>query len=389
MERIKYIVSYDLESNKHQNRLNILASANKINYIISVLNDLGYGVDIISTSQTLNRKCYKGSHTTFGVNTIRRFPTTWRGGTLLKVINVLVMRFFVLMYLILNVTKYEKIIIYHSIGNLWMLPILRKIKKAYIIEEVEEIYGDIFGKPRMSQKEKSKLQNASAYIYPTKLLNSIVNIHNKPFLVVHGAYKNNSNEYYSDQAVEEKSYFETGIYHIGYTGILDPKKGCLNILKAAKYLDSTYHIHILGFGGDEEVQMVIKIVENYTADKNIECKVSYDGIRRGDAYTNYLKHLDLGICPVDASQSFINTQFPSKIITYLVAGLPVICSEAETVMTSDIAEAIIFYSGNRPEDIAKAIISSREDMSTKDPSKILEQCDRCFRIDLFNILKND
>lgn len=388
MERIKYIVSYDLESNKHQNRLNILASANKINYIISVLNDLGYGVDIVSTSQTLNKKCYKGDCSTFGINTIRRFPTTWRGGTLLKIINVLVIRLFILMYLILNVKKNEKIIIYHSIGNLWMLPILRKIKDAYIIEEVEEIYGDIFGMPKMAQKERRKLQNASAYIYPTKLLNPIININNKPFLVVHGAYQNNSNEYYSDEVADESSYFETGIYHIGYTGILDPKKGCLNILEAAKYLDSTYHIHILGFGRDEEIQMVIKTVENYMVDKDIKCKVSYDGIRRGNAYTNYLKHLDLGICPIDASQNFINTQFPSKVITYLVAGLPVLCSEAKSVMTSDIASAIMFYSGNKPKDIAKAIISFRENMSTKDPLGILKQCDMYFRRNLFNILKN-
>lgn len=363
MERIKYIVSYDLESNKHQNRLNVLASANKINYIISVLNDLGYAVEIVSTSQTLNKKCYKGNSAAFGVNTIRRFPTTWRGRILLKVINMLVMNLSILIYLIRNVKRNERIIIYHSVGNLWMLPILRKVKKAYIIEEVEEIYGDIWGRPRMAQKEKNKLQNASAYIYPTKLLNPIVNTNSKPFLVVHGAYKDNSNEYYSDQAAEEKSYFEKGIYHIGYTGILDPKKGCLNILEAAKYLDSTYHIHILGFGGDEEVEVVTKTVEDYIADKNIECKVSYDGVRRGYAYTNYLKHLDLGICPVDASQDFINTQFPSKVITYLVAGLPVLCSEAESVMTSDIAEAIMFYNGNRPEDIAKAIISFREDKS--------------------------
>ena len=160
-------------------------------------------------------------------------------------------------------------------------------------------------------------------------------------------------------------------------------------METAKYLDSTYHIHNLGFGKDSDLQMVTKAIEVYTADKNIKCKVSYDGVRRGDAYTNYLKHLNLGVCPVDSSQGFINTQFPSKVITYLVAGLPVLCSEAESVLTSDIAEAIMFYNGNRPEDIAKAIISSRENKSIKSPSNILEQCDVHFRTELFNILKNN
>lgn len=62
-----------------------------------------------------------------------------------------------------------------------MLPILNKLKKAFVIEEVEEIYGDIFGKLKMAQKERGQLQYASAYIYPTKLLNPVVNRSGKPF----------------------------------------------------------------------------------------------------------------------------------------------------------------------------------------------------------------
>ena len=80
-KRIKYIVSYDTPNNYKENRLNILASANKIEYIIDTLNELGYGVDIISTSQTLNKRCYKGKKIKLNKhNTLKLFPTTWRGG---------------------------------------------------------------------------------------------------------------------------------------------------------------------------------------------------------------------------------------------------------------------------------------------------------------------
>ena len=47
-------------------------------------------------------------------------------------------------YLRKNVSSGEKIIIYHSAGNMWILDYLKKHKKAYVIEEVEEEVN-IFG----------------------------------------------------------------------------------------------------------------------------------------------------------------------------------------------------------------------------------------------------
>lgn len=58
---------------------------------------------------------------------------------------------------------------------------------------------------------------------------------------------------------------------------------------SAKYLDSSFHIHLLGFGNAEEVDAVEKIVNEYRSNSTIKCKVSYDGVRRGEAYVKYLK----------------------------------------------------------------------------------------------------
>ena len=121
MERIKYIVSYDVQSNRDENRVNVLASSNKIDYIVTVLNNLGYQVDLISTSQTLNKKCYHGKEIQIGKNILHLFPTTWRGGVLLKCINAVIMRLNIWWYLRRNVSCGEKVIIYHSAGNMWIL----------------------------------------------------------------------------------------------------------------------------------------------------------------------------------------------------------------------------------------------------------------------------
>ena len=129
MKKIKYIVSYDISSNSSENRVNVLASSNKIDYIVMVLNDLDYEVELVSTSQTLNKRCYPGKTVAVGRNTLRLFPTTWRGGFLHKCLNAFVMRWSIRKYLKKNVSKGETVIIYHSVGNMWILDYLKKRKK--------------------------------------------------------------------------------------------------------------------------------------------------------------------------------------------------------------------------------------------------------------------
>ena len=380
MKRIKYIASFDVDSNKEENRLNMLSSANKINYMLTVMNELGIGVDIISTSQTLNKRCYSGKVIKWGNNTLRLFPTTWRGGLLLKIINYVVMRIAMGLYICRTVKRNDVVIVYHSSGHLWIPKLLKK-KGAYLIEECEEIYGDIFGKPKLALKEKTVLKDCNAYIYPTRLLNSIVNKNNAPYLVVHGAYKDVGAKYFSEAANEEPSFADKQKYHVGYTGILDPKKGCLDVVRAAEYLDENYHIHMLGFGDEETVKQEIEKIKAKT-----KCELTFDGLRKGKAYTQYLNHLDLGVCTLNTDQGFVNTQFPSKIISYMAAGLAVLCSDVEAIRTSDVAEAITFYQGNGPEAIAKGIMAARE-KGNVDTRALLNDCHERFKKEIYELIK--
>lgn len=381
MKRIKYISVFDLDANKEQNRLNTLSSTNKVNYIIKVLNNLGYGVDVISTSHTMNNKCYGGKLLTWGDNTLKLFPTTWRGGAIKKILNLAVMHFCIFFYLLFHLSRKDTVIMYHSTGLLWV-NVLFMIKKVHLIEECEEIYGDIYGKKWMSYLEKKILTKADAYIYPTYLLNSIVNTKNKPFLVVHGAYKDVGAECFEDSN-KEVVEFSPDFYHVAYTGILDSKKGCIDVIRAAQFLDENYYIHILGFGGDEEIEITKKEIERVR--KLTKCKLSYDGLRKGADYTNYLKHLDLGVCALDTDYQFINTQFPSKIISYMSAGIPVLCSEARAILTSDVSEALFFYKGNESQNIAEGIISVREHGKV-DSLQLLSDCDKKFRKEILKLV---
>lgn len=389
MKNIKYIVSYDVQSNHEENRVNVLASSNKIDYIVTVLNSLDYQVELISTSQTLNKKCYLGKKIKVGQNVLRLFPTTWRGGLLCKCINAVIMRLNIWNYLRKNVSIGEKVIVYHSARNMWILDYLKKRKKAYVIEEVEEIYGEIFQNRKLAEKEKRKLQIADAYIYPTILLDSIVNKEKKPSLVVHGAYVNTDYNRCAQGGDivdgDDSAVFEREKYHVGYTGILDSQKGCLSFVKSAKFLDENYHIHILGFGDQNEIDVLRDCISNTR--NETRCTITYDGIRRGEAYENYLKKLNLGICSVDSKKDFILTQFPSKVISYMVNGLPVLCSDIDTVKTSNVANAVSFYQGDEPKDIAEAIKNARAQMKHIDVRKIIDGCHEKFIQEIGELLQ--
>lgn len=119
-KRIKYIASYDIDANKAENRVNVLSSANKISYIISVLNEIGYSVDVISYSHTLNSKCYLGKTIKWGANSIKLFSTTWRGGVLLKILNFIILNTSLCFYLITNIRRSDKVIMYHSPNILYL-----------------------------------------------------------------------------------------------------------------------------------------------------------------------------------------------------------------------------------------------------------------------------
>lgn len=378
--RIKYIASYDSLDNHEENRVNCLASYNKINYFLREISDVCESVEIISTSQTLNRHFYKGKRVKIDKNIdLTLFATLPRGGYLLKAFNVFFMRHQIKKYLRKSLLKDDIIIIYHSPGNIWLLKYLLR-SKFKVIEEVEEIYGDIYGKKRLSSKERKELPRASSFIFPTFMLSKIVNKENKKELIIHGAYINNKKD-----AVVKLSKVD-GKVHVCYTGILNPKKGCESFIKSGTFLSQSFVLHILGFGNKRELDNMDKIIREIN--KKSCATVVFDGVRTGDSYIEYLNSMDIGICPLNSKDGFVLTQFPSKVISYLSCGIEVLCSDVLSVKTSKVAEWVHFYNGNEPESIAEAI--KTVDLNNKKNNEVLmEMLGLGFKKELKKFLSED
>ena len=129
----------------------------------------------------------------------------------------------------------------------------KKIKKFNIVLEVEEIYTDVGKYSKLNEKKENLIfEVADKYIFSTITLNERVNKNNKPYVVCNGIYK------LEERLVER---FSDGKIHIVYSGVIDTlKKGAFNAANTALYLDDRYHIHIIGFGNEVDIEKLKNLI---------------------------------------------------------------------------------------------------------------------------------
>ena len=185
---MKIIAHYNTIQNE-ENRSIFPAACNKLTYIIECLEKFGK-VEIISASNTLNKrnspkKVKKISEST-QLTLLKGFG---RGNWLKNKFSTLFFALQLYIYLFFNITKEDTVLVYHSLGYMKYMKWLKRVRKFKLILEVEEIYGDVLGKVKISQKEINYFKIADAYIFPTQLLDRKVNINNKEIMIVGYAKK--------------------------------------------------------------------------------------------------------------------------------------------------------------------------------------------------------
>lgn len=376
MDKIKYIAYYDSIENKNENRNYVLAATNKIDYIISALNNAGYEVEIVSASGTKNKHGYKGKTIDLDKrNHLKLFRTFRYGNKINRIISILSMKVFLLLYIITHTKKNESIIVYHSLGYASLLCLARKLKRFKLILEVEEIYADVNGREKDRKKEYRIFELADAFIFPTELLNDKLNNKGRPYTIIHGTYKTEP---------DRKCKFNDGKIHCIYAGTFDPRKGGVTAAaSAAAHLDKNYHIHILGFGSEKEKKMLQEQIDELS--KTCECTVTFDGLKSGEEYIRFLQSCDIGLSTQNPDAAFNGTSFPSKILSYMANGLRVVSIRIPAIESSAIGKYIYYYDNQTPEQIAKAI--RRIDFEEKyDSRKVIDELDESFIRDIKNLL---
>ena len=369
---MKYISFYDTSDN--EGRARCLSAVTQMESIYHSLDEMGKDVEIVSASMISDKKHKARIEQISQGVTMRQFATVRAKGFFGKIAARIYRFFTLLFFLLFNVKKGENVIVYHSLSYITPIKMAKALKKFRLIMEIGEIYGDVINSNKAKKKEFSLFRKADAYIFSTEFLNEKINTENKPAAVIYGTYK---------VETDRKIPYNDGKIHCVYAGTLDPRKGCGLVVEAAEFLPENYHVHILGFGNDEDkkyLENALQMVREKTA-----CTITYDGLRSGEEYIQFIQNCDIGLSPQNPTAAFNETSFPSKVLSYLANGLRVVSINLKSITRSAVSDMLYYYKEGTPQALAAAIQSV--DLSTPYNSRErILQLDKEFKENMKKVL---
>ena len=348
---MKYIVDIDTEKNKEQERSYALSGINKALYIAKAIAANGVHVEFISPAPTKKSNGYV-SKKKYDIDkniSVRLFSTFGCENKLIRKIRYVLLQTNFFLYLLFNTKRHEKIIVYHEIKFCRILYWLKKIKKLRYILEVEELYTDIRSYSKTVRKNEFRMCSiADAYIFSTELLDEKLNTSGKPSVVIYGTYN-----------CEESlgiCLFDDDKIHCVYGGTFDLKKGgATGAVSAAEFLPRNYHIHILGFGTEEEKKVLVSQVK--MANRKGGATVTMDGMLSGKEYVKFIQSCDIGFSTQIPEGAYNDSSFPSKVLSYMANGLRVVSVKLPVLERSRVNSLLYYYENNTPKEIADAVQS--------------------------------
>ena len=378
MKKVIFVLSrYNNEEITGQDRICFLSGMMKLDYVMDSLKENGYNIELISASNARNNTIYLPKNVVLDEKTklhlILGFSIKSKMGI---VCSNIVFQWILFFYLLFKIPSKSTVLVYHSCSYMKTVHILKKLKKINLLLEVEEIFGDVSNNEKLSKRELSYFKNADAYIFPTIMLNDKVNTTCKPFSIAHGTYR------VTPQFIQR---IDDGKIHVVYAGTFNTTKGGASAATAAAaYLPPNYHMHICGFGTKEQIDNIIKQIEE--VNKLNKSIVTYEGLLKGQEYLGMLQKCDIGLSTQDPTAKFNATSFPSKILSYMANGLRVVSVNIPAIRTSEIGNFLYYYKEQTGEDISRAIMSI--DLSSPyDSRKVLDNLNTIFVEDIGKLLR--
>lgn len=347
--KIRYIAQY-ADLNAKNRRICSPAGVAKMNYMLFSLAECKHSVEVYSTCAVQNRRFVGIKHTLNEYNQQVIYRSSfWAHNKYTRFLERIFCIIQLIFYL-LRIPSTDIILVYHERFYMPWIRRIRKIKGFRIIYEVEEIYCIAANSPEpMIRQEIDWLKDLDGYILSTGALARTLGLKQDDFIVCNGVYA---------PLYKEKTGFSDGLIHILYGGTFNPVKGGgIAAIKAARYLDASYSMHICGFGSANEIQHVKDTITAMRSSGCL-CPVIYEGCLLGDRYLDFMRKCDIGLSTQNPDGAYNATSFPSKIFEYMRNGLRVVSTRLPVVERSFCAEYLSFYDEFNPKQIADAIISA-------------------------------
>lgn len=351
MKDVLYVGFYDVLREGKQIRNYSLAAAKKMNFVSDAIAKLGFHVDIVSPSFIKVREHKRTGEVREKLNGHVDLVLTPSWGAKTKperIARVLYSNFWLFAYLLRHAGKGKPVVVYHN--HAYALPVIaaQKLKKFKLILEVEEQYSMVW-KLSGYQKWKEDLllkHGAESGLAVSELLADKLKMKNP--IVSYGNYNAYQGEIPTKMNGEKKV--------LVYTGSVDRVKGsAFTAIEAMAYLPDHYELIVSGHVVEEDKKAFFSAIE----EMNQRCgrtAVSYAGLLNDEDYEKLLLSADIALNP-QKEGGFGQYLFPSKILTYMSYGLPVVSTKGASIVRSEVADLITFADDYTGEAVARAIRS--------------------------------
>ena len=369
---IKYIGYYDILRDGKQVRGYSLAGAKKMDYLCSVLNNIGYDVEILSpaTKSVRGVGFSKSERLILKDGVSLTLPPSLKHYTPIgRKLKIWIVELWIFIYLLCHCRTGDKILIYHSIGHSLLIKLAKRLLNLDIIMEVEEVYSMVWKQSSFNTwKERRLLKLATdRSLVVSETLADILNI--KEPIVSYGNY----NPYKGE--IPQKGVSDT--IKLLYSGSIDKARfsGHLSVM-AMRYLPGNYILNISGPVNVHDKEEFLRLIEDTNKELGRNA-INYLGILNDTDYNNILLNSDIALNPQKEGE-FGNFVFPSKLLSYLAYNLPVVTTKGKSIINSSLRELLYFCDGYNPEDIANAILMVDFEKKTDSREK-LEELSLIFR----------
>lgn len=350
MDKVLYVGYYDILRNGRQVRNYSLAAAKKMNFVFESVAELGYHVDVVSPSfiKTRDNVKVKQTREKLEPNVDLVLTPSWGAkNKISRIARVLYSNFWLFSYLLKNTQKNTPVLLYHNYALALPVLVAQKIKKFHLILEIEEQYSMVWKlTPYQKWKENVLLKKGKKdTLVVSELLAEKLGVENP--IVSYGSYSAFKG------TIPERTAGD-GKIKLVYTGSIDKVKGsAFTAIEAMKYLPDNYELKISGPVAAKDKNDFDELVKqtNKGCGRNA---VEYLGLLDEQQYEKLLLSANIALNP-QKEGGFGQYLFPSKILTYMSYGLPVVSTRGESIVKSKVADLITFSDNYSGESVAKAI----------------------------------